>query len=137
MVSKIAGNRNFTWQWVPPLGRSGGILLGADLDLFDLIEHECGKHFIRMLLRDKNSKLKWHLVVIYGPAQTEKKESFLVELAYICNKCTGACLFGGDFNIIRKTEEKNKPCVLSKWSHLFNSIIDINGLKELSLNGRK
>jgi hypothetical protein len=46
-------------------------------------------------------------------------------------------LLGGDFNIIRKTNEKNKPCVLPRWSHIFNSIIDVNGLKEIKLIGRQ
>ena len=85
--NKIAGNRKFTWQWIPPEGRSGGMLLGADLDLFDLIEYELGKFFIRMLLVDKHSKLKWHLVSVYGPAQQDKKNDFLTELAGLCGRC--------------------------------------------------
>jgi hypothetical protein len=42
----------------------------------------------------------------------------------------------GDFNIIKRAEEKNKPGGVSKWSFLFNSIIDQNGLVEFVLNIR-
>jgi mannosylglycoprotein endo-beta-mannosidase len=67
----------------------------------------------------------------------EDKEEFLAEFAQLCTKCTGAAVIGGDFNIIRKTTEKNKPCVLPRWSHIFNSIIELNGLKEIRLLGRQ
>ena len=90
-----------------------------------------------MLLLDKYSKMKWHLIVVYGPTQNESKDHFLAVLADICHRCKGAVVIGGDFNIIRKTEEKNKPCVLPRWSHIFNAIIDSNGLKEVKLLGRK
>lgn len=42
----------------------------------------------------------------------------------------------GDFNIIRKSSEKNKPNTLGHWTFVFNAIIEHAGLRELSLNGR-
>jgi hypothetical protein len=86
-----------------------------------------------MQLFDKTSRLCWHLVTVYGPAQLEDKDEFLAKFAQLCNKCKGAVVIGGNFNIIRKISEKNKPCVLPRWSHIFNSIIDLNGLKEIRL----
>jgi hypothetical protein len=44
--------------------------------------------------------------------------------------------FCGDFNLIRKSEEKNKPGSLNKWNILFNSIIEMYGLIELDLTDR-
>jgi hypothetical protein len=41
-------------------------------------------------------------------------------------------LIGGDFNILRKESDKNKLGGTNKWSSLFNSIIDIHDLMELS-----
>ena len=76
-----------------------------------------------MLHHDRRFKLKWHLVVVYGLAQPEgKKTQFSTAPANLCSKYKGVCMIGGDFKFIKKTNEKNKPCVLSKWSHLFNSI---------------
>jgi hypothetical protein len=68
---------------------------------------------IRMHLLDKHFKMKWHLVVVYGPAQSEEKEEFLTEFAQVCNKCKGATVIGCDFNITRSME-KNKLCILSR-----------------------
>jgi hypothetical protein len=54
----VTVNRNFTSQFVPPVGRSGGMLLGIDSDLHEVLEDECGKYHIRMHLLDKHSKIK-------------------------------------------------------------------------------
>ena len=61
---------------------------------------------------------------------------FLSELSSVCSNCKGSTIFGGDFNIIRTNEEKNKPGTLNHWSTLFNSIIEIYGLIELDLTDR-
>jgi hypothetical protein len=45
-------------------------------------------------------------------------------------------LIGGDFNILRKESDKNKPGGTNCWNSLFNSIIDVNSLIELDLSGR-
>jgi hypothetical protein len=45
-------------------------------------------------------------------------------------------LVGGDFNILRKDEDKNKPRGTNKWSTLFNSIIDLHRMIELDLMNR-
>lgn len=132
----ISGPRTFNWHSIPPTGRSGGLLLGVNEDAFEVLDIEAGIHFIRMLIRDKSSGKKCNLDVVYGTAQLEFKEGFLTEFAQLCNKCQEPMIIGGDFNIIRKTSEKNKPCVLPKWSFIFNSIIETSGLKELPLQGR-
>jgi hypothetical protein len=92
--------------------------LGVDNDLHDVLENEPGNHFVRMLLQDKISKMKWHLAMVYGPAQNDEKENFLIEFAQLYEKCEGPTVIGGDFNIIRKTCEKNKPCILPRWIHI-------------------
>jgi hypothetical protein len=86
-------------------------------------------HFVRMLWMDKHSKMIWHFIVVYVLTKAEGKEYFMVEVANLCGRCKGGVVIGGDFNIIMKTIEKNKPCVLSKWSRMFNSIINLNGLQ--------
>jgi hypothetical protein len=67
----------------------------------------------------------------------EDKDDFLAEFAKLCNKCTRAAVIGGDLNIIKKTSKKNKPRILPRWNHIFNSIIQVNGLKEIRLLGRQ
>ena len=102
----LCGGRNFLWQWAAARGRSAGILVGINQDSLEYIEHEIGTYFVRILVHDKKADFKWNLVVVYGDAQTHGKATFLAELARVCHDNSHACLIGGDFNIIRKPEEK-------------------------------
>lgn len=36
-LSSIAGPDHFAWRWDPASGHSGGILVGASLDVFDVV----------------------------------------------------------------------------------------------------
>jgi hypothetical protein len=57
-----------------PRGWSGGILLGIDLDSFDIGAIDEGDVYIKFHLCNKDSNFKWSLVAIYGPAQVNLKE---------------------------------------------------------------
>ena len=73
---------------------------------------------------------------MYGDAQKEHKSRFLSELSAVCSRSQVPLLIGGDFNILRKVEEKNKSGGLNMWSSLFNNIIDHHGLVEFDLKNR-
>jgi hypothetical protein len=51
----IGGNRNFAWVWSPPNGRSGGLLVGFDADIFDVREKDLGEFMICILVVHKES----------------------------------------------------------------------------------
>jgi hypothetical protein len=59
-----------------PHGRSGGILLGADLNHFDIGTIYEGDFYIKFLLRDKSNGFKFALYVVYKPAQLHDKHAF-------------------------------------------------------------
>jgi hypothetical protein len=86
---------------------------------------------------DKKYQNRLRLVTIYGPAQDEKKEKFLTELSNICAKCDLPMIVGGDFNILRFSNEKNKPFCANRYSEMFNWIINSYGLREIALVGGK
>ena len=46
-------------------------------------------------------------------------------------------MVGGDFNIIRRREEKNNDNFDARWSFMFNTIIESLDLREIELSGRK
>jgi hypothetical protein len=46
--------------------------------------------------------------MVYGPAQEDRRESFLTEMAETCAKINIPTLIEGDFNILRFSNEKNK-----------------------------
>jgi hypothetical protein len=69
------------WHWTEPHGRSGGILLGINPIVFDIVGiDEGGGGYVKFLLRNKEDDFKWVLVAVYGAAQDGFKEAFLIEL---------------------------------------------------------
>jgi len=47
----IAGTKDFTWQWLPPKGKSGGILMGVCLETLELEDFSIHDFCIMMSVR--------------------------------------------------------------------------------------
>jgi hypothetical protein len=84
-LDNFSGGRNYVWHWMAPCGRSGGILMGVNLDVLDVGSIEDGEFFVKFRVRDKERDFKWVLVAVYGAAQPEFKEFFFTELVRSCN----------------------------------------------------
>jgi exonuclease III len=136
-LDNFSGGKNFLWHWTAPHGRSGGLLLGVNLDVFDIGSIDEGDFFIKFRLRNKKDDFHWVLVAVYGAAQPEYKEVFLTELVQACSKEKLPLCVGGDFNIIRNASEKNNNRFDGRWPFLFNAIIDGLDLREIEMSGRK
>jgi hypothetical protein len=70
------GNKDYLWMWNPAKGKSGGILVGILLERFDVGSFTQGEFMLKMNLWDKELKLKWNVIVVYGAAQEDKKNFF-------------------------------------------------------------
>ncbi|KAG2609329.1 hypothetical protein PVAP13_4KG016700, partial [Panicum virgatum] len=123
VLNGLCGGRNFLWHWTEPHGRSGGILLGINLDVLEIGSIEDGDYFVKFRLRNKKDNFHWVLVAVYGAAQPSFKEKFLTELVQACNK--------------ENPSEKNNSRYDDRWPFLFNAIIDGLDLRELEMSGRK
>jgi hypothetical protein len=98
--------RNFIWHCKEPRGRSGGILIGIDLDVFDICAIDESDFYVKFHSCSKEDSFKWALVAIYGPTQVDLKEHFLTELVQLCSNEQFPILIG------------------YRWPFLFNSVID-------------
>jgi hypothetical protein len=49
------------------------MLLGVDLQCFDIAFIDEGDHYIKFHLSNKGDEFKWALVLVYGPAQDDRK----------------------------------------------------------------
>lgn len=136
-LKNICGGKDVLWHWTRPKGRSRGILLGVNLEFFDVSSIDEGDFYVKFHVRNKENAFQWILVAVYGAAQEEYKEDFLTELVRSCRKESLPILIGGDFNIIRNPSEKNNDKYSDKWPFLFNAVIDSLDLRELELTGRK
>lgn len=86
--------------------------MGVRKEFYDVGAFHQGDFMLQMNLWDKTNKVKWNLLVVYGTAQEEFKLSFLTELSAFCSKSKEPILVGGDFNIIRYSNERNRSCGL-------------------------
>lgn len=136
-LESISGRKTFHWSGVPSVGLAGGMLVGVDDEIFEVGECNRDKFYIHMLVRNRVSGFKWNLVNVYGAAHEKDKEEFLVELSEVLGINAHPFVVGGDFNLIRKIDERNKQKASNKWSFLFNGIIENWSLRDLEMSGRK
>jgi hypothetical protein len=130
----LCGGRNFLWHWTEPHGRSGGMLLGVNLEVFDIGSIEDGDFFfIKFHLRHKSDGFEWCVVAVYGAAQPDVKEKFLAELVQARRKISLPLLVGGGFNTVRNPCEKNNDKFDARWPFLFNAIVDAFDLREIEM----
>jgi hypothetical protein len=137
LLKNLCGGRDFLWHSKAPHGRSSGMLLGVDQQLFDIGSIDEGEFYIKFQLCNKSYGFKWALVSVYGLAQADQKEKFLVELVRMCSHEDLPLIMGGDYNILRHPYEKNNPNYNARWPFLFNAVIDGLNLRELEMMGRK
>ena len=113
------------------------LLVGFNSDTFEISNIQTKYFMIVCVVHHKNKNISWTFANVYGASQAANKDNFLSELAATCSHCKGPILLGGDFNILRSSDDKNKPYVANRWSFLFNAIIDHHGLIELDLTDKK
>ena len=136
-LNNICAGRDFIWHCMAPRGRSGGMILGIHLLTFDIGEIEEEEFFIRFKVRHREDDFKFNLISVYGPAQQEYKSHFLSEIVRVCSKEALPIVIGGDFNIIRRPDEKNNDNYNDRWLFMFNAVIDSLNLREIEMTGRK
>jgi hypothetical protein len=136
-LKKLCAGKEYLWYTRAPKGRSGGILVGVDLQVLDIGAIYERDFFVKFRLCNKSDSLKRALVALYGPAQDDQKEKFLAEMVNMCSHGNLPIMIGGAFNFMRSSEEKNNDRFNSWWPFHFNAIIDGLNLRELEMSGRK
>jgi len=129
--------REYLWKWISSRGRSGGILSGINIKFCDVGSFLEGKYMLQINIWDKETRVKWNFINVYGPAQDEHKYEFLSELANFCCKNRDPYLIGGDFNLIRFASEKNTGVGVHRHFGVFDSIISSQGLIDIHMTGDK
>lgn len=136
-LNKFYCGKEFFWHWIPPKGRSGGILLGVNLAIFVVEDTQLGEFFVKFHVKNKYDGFQCVLMAVCGAAQPEHKVRFLAEFVNSCRKQTCPLIFGGGFNLIRNTTEKNNDIYDGTWPMLFNACIETLNLRELEISGQK
>jgi exonuclease III len=136
-LSSLAAGREFAWFCLPPHGRSGGILVGINTHTLSVKKVDNGDFCVKLHIKSKTDGFEWILVPIYGAAQDAHKADFLSELVRMCEVESLPMLLAGDFNILRRKEDKNNNNFNPHWPFVFNAIIESLNLREIALSGRQ
>ena len=125
-LEPLSGGIDFDWHVLPPRGRFGGILLGVRCETLEVLNVVRGDFAVKFRVKSKLDGFRWSLVAVYGAIQPELKHDFLADLVRICGDETVPILVGGDFNIIRRQDEKNNDNFYGRWSLMFNMIMRVS-----------
>jgi exonuclease III len=122
---------------LPSLGASGGILIAADSDYFDMVLLPCSSAYsLSVRINSRLVDEVWDLMGVYLPQLDNEKMIFLSELRNIQTMVRPEWVLLGEFNMIRRAREKNKGSINRRVMRQFNSIIDDLYLLELDLTDR-
>jgi len=123
--------------FLPSIGASGGILIAWKGNKFSANRTDSNDFSISVQLTSLYDNSSWGLTAIYAPCTPQGRNLFLNWLRQLQVSQTDNQIILGDFNLIRKPEDRNKPGGDINLMFRFNEIISHLGLNEISLKGRK
>jgi hypothetical protein len=127
----------FDWHHTPALGRSGGMLLGVNEDAFDVLGWYSCTFFIHVDVRQLDTSKDWSLFVVYGPADHRRSPEFLSELSLAVRACPLPLVVGGDFNMIRGSDDKKNDNIGWPRVHRFNECVANLAHREVRRTGAR
>ncbi|OAY83301.1 putative ribonuclease H protein [Ananas comosus] len=104
-------------------GTSGGVITCWNSRLFTGHDVLVRKYSITVLLSHAKSGTNFYVTNVYGPATWGGKEEFFTEVAQLKSFCKGCWIICGDFNCIRKQEERKGKIWSTRNMTLFNNLI--------------
>lgn len=120
-LKSLVSNRDFSWGSALATGSTGGILVGFDNSVFDLVAWDIREFSISATLIYKPKQFKIRIITVYGSPYEEGKESFISELHGLFIDDQTPTLIGGDFNLVRYKKDKTNGKVNLKWCDKFNA----------------
>lgn len=93
----LSGNKNFKWISAPPNGRLGGLLVGFNADTFEITDYQVQDFMIVCKINQKTKT---------GPRPWLTFMVRLIMKTKTVSNSKGHVLLGGDFNILRNSDEK-------------------------------
>lgn len=79
-LKSLSSNVPFAWHHLEARGSVGGILVGANMDKFNMVVGDILKFSVSVMLTNKSNGFVWKFIVVYGPAYDDLRLEFLDEL---------------------------------------------------------
>ena len=130
----------FSWKHLAALRHSGGMLLGFDQAVFEVLAWDAGTFFLAGHIRHRQSQRELVVIQVYGPTDHARSAEFLSELQAKVHAISSASIpfvVGGDFNLIRSGADKNNYSINRAWVSMFNNAIASMAIRELARSGSR
>ena len=98
---------------------------------------EPGEFFHSVNLSMIEDDFTWMFVNVYGPTQDDRKLDFLEEIQNKNLATEILIMLGGDFNLVRRIEEKSSGNVNVPLMDAFNEMINKTALREVQRSGSR
>ena len=135
VVRSIGVGRFLDWRAVDASGTAGGILVCWDKRLLELLDWEEGQFTISCRFRKVEDGVVWVFTGVYGPFTKNERDCMWDEIGAIRGLWEEPWCVGGDFNVIRSQNERNRQGRISAAMRKFAQVIDELGLIDLPLQG--
>jgi exonuclease III len=77
---------DFSWDWIPAIGHSGGILMGVKIERYEVEGWETRSYYAGVVIRDRLLDVRCEVITVYGPSDHDWSMSFLEELDAKCQR---------------------------------------------------
>lgn len=127
----ISAGKDFTWNFIPVRGTTGGILVGFKDSSFEIVIWKYLEYSAIATVKNNVDNFIWRLIVVYGSPYDETKMEFIDEIHKVMSDWQGPTVIGGDFNLVKEEIEKSNGVI--NYEHAFSFCDWINkwGLIEL------
>ncbi|XP_071727550.1 uncharacterized protein [Rutidosis leptorrhynchoides] len=136
-IEYVWGSQNVRYAFKECRGRSGGLLILWDSNIFNVDSAVEREFFIAIKGKLSNYDSEIIIVNVYGPHSDEKKKRFWDSLNDLMSFDNAAWVLCGDFNEVRYAHERENSNFIARRASWFNNFIHDNGLIEIPLSGRK
>ncbi|KAK1288910.1 hypothetical protein QJS10_CPB19g00866 [Acorus calamus] len=125
------------WACKDAIGASGGILTCWNSAFWKRVDISVGRFSLSVLLEDASSGFKWCCSGIYGPQEDGERLLLWEELSAIKARWNVPTALMGDFNIVRRAEERNHHGQTTPAMEIFFDWIEEEGLMDLPIPNHK
>nr|GEX24574.1 RNA-directed DNA polymerase, eukaryota [Tanacetum cinerariifolium] len=106
VIKNIWGNSIFEASVSEAIGNSGGLLCVWDPKVFHKEQQIISDNFIALYGTWTSNNIKMLLISVYAPQTASLKRSLWEYLSFIINRWNGECIVMGDFNEVRRKEDR-------------------------------
>lgn len=136
-VSRWWYNNNFAWAQLNAVGSAGGLILAWDSSRFTG-QHAHGEDGILAVIGKLNGINNIvGIMNVYGPRDEKNRGRLWDRIQSIINSVDACWCIFGDFNEVRRLDERFNSNFNERSARVFNDFITRNNLTEIALGGRK